>query len=272
MRYLALFRHHACLGSHTHQRTYRIKQVDKQEREDHNHHLLGENIVPLKLTENRFYRGRSAHHTVKLRNTQGNTYQRSQQNAYQQGTFHPLHQQHRCQYQSDDAQQSRTRSDIAQPHQCSVILHNDTRILQAQESNKQTDTTTDGMLQRQRQAVHYLLPQVGYGKQNKNKSFNQHRRQGKLPAIAQAQTYTVGKESIEPHARRQSERQLGIKGHQQRSQGRSQHRSSKQSTLVHTCGAQDVGINCQDIGHRQERGNSRHHFRAHSCNAIIESK
>ena len=109
---------------------------------------------------------------------------------------------------------------VTQADQRRIVVDDDSRILQTDKRNEQSDTRSDGILQRHRQGIHNLFTQVGYRKQNKNQSLEQDRRQRKLPGISQCQTDRIGKERIQSHTRRTSERQFSIKAISSASEGR----------------------------------------------------
>lgn len=138
-------------------------------------------MLPLELEENRLDRRRSTHNAVNMCQPHRNTDNRCQQNAEKQCTTYPLYQQDRSHQQTDDTQQRRARSNIAQRNKSRIIVHDNSRILQAQESNKQTDTRSNRILQRSRQRIHNLLTQICNSQQNKDNALQQYSRQRKLP-------------------------------------------------------------------------------------------
>jgi hypothetical protein len=145
-----------------------------------------------------------------------------------------------------------------------VLLEGIIFILQTDERNEQADTCTNGIAKAQGQRIYDFFTQIGYRQQNEYDSFQKYSRQSKLPSIAQCKTNGIGKKRIQPHSRCQSERQFGIKGHQQRSKSRSDDCCREKRSLVHTCSRQNVGIDSQNIGHGQKGRDSGQDFRTHT--------
>ena len=272
MRNLTVFGHHTSFCCYPNQRTDCIKHIHKQESKYHNYHFLSKDMLPLKLEENRLDRRRSTYNTINMRQPHWNTDNRCQQNTKEQRTTYPFNQQDRSYQQTDDTQQRRTGSNIAQRNKSSIIVHNNTSILQTQESNKQTDTRSNRIFQRSRQGIHNLFTQVCNSQQDKDNSFKQYSRQRKLPRVTQSQTNRISKKGIQPHTWSQSKRQFGIKSHEQSRKSRSYYRRRKQRSFIHPRRTQDIRIHCKDIGHRQESSDTCQYFGTHASHFPVEAK
>lgn len=203
---------------------------------------------------------------------QGDTDERGEQDAEKQGSAHPFDQQDGGNQQADNAQQRRSRSDVAQTDERGVVVHNDSGILEPQKCDEQADTAPDGEFQRGWECVDNLLAQVAHGEQDEDNALNEHCRQGELPGVAHGEADRIGEERVQPHAGCKPERQLGIEGHQQGGEGRGQDGGRKQGTFVHACYAQYAWVDGQDIGHGQEGGDSGQNFCTDSGDAGVKTK
>ena len=74
--------------------------------------------------------------------------------------------------------------------------------------------------------------------------------------MAKLQDDGVGEEGVEPHARRESNRQVGEKAHDEAADGGSETGGDEDSAVIHAGFGEDVGVDEDDVGHRQKGGNA----------------
>ena len=119
---------------------------------------------------------RHRHHAVVVRQAHRNTDHGRCQKTYQQTATHVLHREQTCDEQTDHRQQRRTRSDVAERYERRVIVDNNTRILQTDKGDEESDTRTDCILHRVGDSVHDRLTQVSERKHNKDQTLDKYRR------------------------------------------------------------------------------------------------
>ena len=142
-----------------------------------------------------------------------------------------------------------------QSHQRRSIHHN-LGILQANESDKQADTTSNTVFQCWRNAVKNRLTHFGKGQNNKNNTFHKYSSQRNLPGIPHLCHYGKGKESIQPHARCQYKGIIGEKRHNQCTNAGTNGSSCKYCTCIHARSPQNTRIYCQNVRHCHKSGNT----------------
>ena len=74
--------------------------------------------------------------------------------------------------------------------------------------------------------------------------------------MAKLQDDGVGEEGVEPHARRESNRQVGEKAHDEAADGGSETGGDEDGAVIHAGFGEDVGVDEDDVGHRQKGGNA----------------
>ena len=131
-------------------------------------------------------------------------------------------------------------------------------------SNEQADARSYRFANYLGQGIDDSLPNARGSQQDEKNSLNQHSRQCKLPGITHRQANRIGKESVQPHARRQRKGQFGIKSHNQCRKHGGNDRRREQRVTVHARRAQHIGIDGQDIGHGQESGQTGYYLPADS--------
>ena len=154
---------------------------------------------------------------------------------------------------------------MAQRYQRSVVIDNDTGILQADERNEQADTGADGFFQGTRNGIDEPGAHLGECQDNEKHTFKKHRRKSELPGVAHAQANRVHEEGVQTHARSQGKRFLGIKGHHNRADNGRQGRCGKYRTAGHAvqC-AEDGRVHGQDVGHGEEGGDTGQNLGTHA--------
>ena len=146
---------------------------------------------------------------------------------------------------------------VAQTHQRGVIVDNDTGVLQADEGDEQADTGADGFLQGSGDGIQQPGAHLRNRQDDEDNTFNQHGREGELPAVSHAQAHREHEEGVQTHTGSQAKRFFGIQGHDQGTYDGGQGRSRKHRSAGHVKGTEDAGVDGQDIGHRQEGRNTR---------------
>lgn len=145
-------------------------------------------------------------------------------------------------------------------HQRSGI-NRQTRVLQTDKADEQTNADGNAALERQRDGVENRLANVRQAQHDKDETLNKDRQQRDLPGVTHAQHNRVGEERIQTHARRQRERQVRHQSHARRAdKGRNRGRQQDGSG-VHARSGQDARIDRQDVSHGHKGGDARHDFR-----------
>ena len=151
--------------------------------------------------------------------------------------------------------------EISEGNQGGVIVYDDSCVLQADESDVKAYTCSNGFLKCVRDCLYNEVADLGYGKDDEDDTLKQDGCQGELPAISHSKAYGVNEECVQTHTRSKSERLLGIESHYQRTNDGRQCGCREHGVGRHTLVSQsteDAGVDGQDIGHSQERGDSRY--------------
>ena len=78
--------------------------------------------------------------------------------------------------------------------------------LEANESNEESDTGSNGKLQAVRNCIENQFSNLGERDDEENESLNEKRRKSHLPTVSHAQNNRVDHECIQSHTRRNDER------------------------------------------------------------------
>ena len=142
-----------------------------------------------------------------------------------------------------------------QSNQSRAVYYN-LGILQADKSDKQTNTAGNTIFQGWRNAVKNRLTDLGQGQNNKDNTLYKYSSQCNLPGIPHLCHYCKGKKRIQPHARRQHKGIIGKKRHNQRTNAGTNGSSGKYRTCIHAGSPQNTRIYRQNVCHRHKSGNT----------------
>ena len=151
-------------------------------------------------------------------------------------------------------------------------VHHDTGVLQADEGDEQADTHGNASLQGQGNGVENGFTDIGQGQDDEDQTFHEDRQQGDLPAVAEAQHYGVGQVGVQAHAGGQHEGQVGHEGHAAGGDEGGDGRRQQDSGGIHARVAQNAGVDCQDVGHGHEGGQTGHQFRLDGGAVLFQLK
>lgn len=153
--YLAVWAHHASLGTYANQGTHSVEHIDKEKCQHNDYHVDRENAGEVKLTENRGNRRRNVYQTRNLRNAHRNTNQRGGDDADKQTSRHFLDDKHTGDDDAYGTQQGRAFCYFSYRHKSGGIGSYDACILQTYEGDKEADTCTNGTFQRGRNGINH---------------------------------------------------------------------------------------------------------------------
>ncbi len=92
--------------------------------------------------------------------------------------------------------------------------------------------------------------------QEENRARQEHRAQRGLPGVAHGQHDGVGEEGVQAHARRQRDGVVGDQPHDRRTDGCGQTGGDEHRAVIHAGFGKDARVDEEDVGHRQEGGDT----------------
>ena len=271
-RDVPLLVHHAGTARDTDEGAYRVEHVNEEEGEDTDDHVEREDIRPLELQQDGRHAGWGVHHAVQRRDAQGNADDGGDDDTNEQCTRDIAHHQHGREDDAEACQQHAGRVQVAQGYEGGVVAHHDAGRLQAYQGDEQTDTRRDGLAKHERHGIHNLLTQAGEREQHEDEALKEHGGQCELPRVPHREHDGEGKECIQSHARSQCKGQFGIESHDQCGHHRCDDSRREDGALVHACSRENRGIDGQDIGHRQEGGDTRNDLLPDAHSGGVESE
>ena len=149
-------------------------------------------------------------------------------------------------------------------------IHHQTCVLQADESNKQTDAYGNAPLEGKGNGIEDRLTHIRQGEGNENKTFREHRQQRDLPRIAHAQYHGVGQIRIEAHAGGQNEGQIRHKCHASRADKGRNGRGQQNRCGIHSGIPENAGVHRQNIRHGHKCCDACHHFCFDRCVVLLQ--
>lgn len=173
--------HHARLGAHANQRAHGVEHIDEEERQHHDHHVDGEDVVKLKLAEDGRHRGRHVHHAMKRGEAHRHADERRGDDADEERAGNVLDDQHRRDEQADDAEQRRPLREVADGYKRGVVLHDDARVLQADEGDEEADARANGPFEGGGNGVDDECAYLRHRHEDEEDALDEDGRQGKLP-------------------------------------------------------------------------------------------
>ncbi|MNZ56928.1 hypothetical protein D3C78_748880 [compost metagenome] len=128
------------------------------------------------------------------------------------------------------------------------------------QSEEQSDAGTHGMPQADRNAVEQPFAHPRQGQQHEQHPGDEHRAQRGFPGVAHGPDHGVGKEGVEPHARRQAYWPVGVQAHQQAAKGGGDAGGDERRAVIDAGIGHDVGVDENDVGHGDEGGQPGDHL------------
>ena len=126
---------------------------------------------------------------------------------------------------------------------------------QANHSDKQANPYSNCMFQGHWHALYEQLADPGNRQQNKNNTGNKNGAQSGLPRHTHADDNSKRIKCIQAHSRSHSDRIVNKQAHHNCNQTGSNGSGQQDGVFVHPCGAQNAGIDKQDISHSHKRSN-----------------
>ena len=273
---------HVSLGGNANQSAQSIENVNEQESEDHNDELqrldnaevnikalteslaqLGEvgdreggiQAVVAQLGIGDIYANQLAEHTQDP----------SSHDTDEDGALDLLDMQDSGDQQTNDAENGadagavEVLGEVDQLNQ-SRTVNTQTGILQADESDEQTDTDGNTALQAQRNGIENGFTDIGQRQDDEDNTFNEDSQQADLPGVAHTQANSIGHVSVQTHACRQRKGQVCHQSHTGGTNEGSQSGCHQNSGGIHTGSGQDAGVNSEDVSHSHEGGDTSHNF------------
>lgn len=252
-----------------------VEHVEEKEGEHHHEHIPGEDVRPLELAENGRYGGGHRHRMVDVGGPEEDADDGSGQHTEQDAAFHLQNHEDGGDGHSDDEEEHRAVFGFAEGDERGGVVNDDAGILQPDERDEESDARSDGVFQRGGNGIHNGLPDVGDGEDDEENALQQDGGEGKLPRIAHGEAYGEDKEGVQSHAGRESEGLLGVNRHDEgahngRQRGGGEHRVGGHPLLVQS--TENAGVDGQNIGHREESGDTRHYFRLNTMFLGVKPK
>ncbi|MPN58667.1 hypothetical protein SDC9_206378 [bioreactor metagenome] len=138
---------------------------------------------------------------------------------------------------------------IAQRHIGILVGSNHTGGLERDQRQEKAQTHGDGNAYGLRYALDDELTQAQHGADQEQTSRDEHRTQCSLPCIAHLEHHHIGEIGVQPHARRQRNRVVGIQRHDGRAQRCDQAGGDKDRAFWHARIPQNGGVDEHDVGH-----------------------
>ena len=219
--------------------------------------------MELELAEYRSDGRRCVHKAAERCQSHRHSYQGCADDADKQRAGHVLDDKYRGEDNADNAEQSRSACEMSDAHEGGVVGDDDAGVLKADEGYEESDTGSDGSLQRSGDGVHDERTYLRRGHEDEEDAFYEDGGQRELPRIAHRKADGEDEEGVQTHAGGKSERLLGIESHDERTDDCSQCRGCEDGVGVHALRSkvgEDVRVDGEDIRHRKERGYACHYL------------
>lgn len=205
-----------------------------------------------------------------LRQTQRNPQKSQHEDPDEERAFHPPDEQHDEQRQPEKSQCRLRGSQTSGGNKRFRAGNDNSGTLQADERNEKTDPRGDGFFQEQGNRIDDGFADVENGHQQKHNSLTENSGESQLIRIAHFYADGVGEKSVQPHGRRQRDREVGQQPHDQHGKNRRQHGCGEHTSRRHARLAQNQRIDRQNVGHCHKRRHSGQTFRADRSPAFTE--
>lgn len=130
----------------------------------------------------------------------------------------------------------------------------------------------DGGLQGRRNGINDLLADRRDGDRQEDQAGDEHDRQTLLPGVAHFGADGVGEERIQTHAGSLRKGNVRHEGGQEAADGGGDAGGQHDGGLIHARLGQEVGVDEDDVSHREERRQAADHFRADVGVVLFELK
>ena len=101
-------------------------------------------------------------------------------------------------------------------YQCRRTVNNNAGTLEANESDEESDTGSNGKLQAVWNCIENQFSNLGERDDEENEALNKKRRKSHLPTVSHAQNNRVDHKRIQSHTRRNNERIICRQRHKER--------------------------------------------------------
>ncbi|MNE61102.1 hypothetical protein D3C80_1562910 [compost metagenome] len=167
---------------------------------------------------------------------------------------------HRDHQKADRRQQRARLVQRAKLDQCGRAVDDNPRRFKTDQSEKQSDAGTHCMTQAHGNAVEQPFAHPRQCQQHEQHPRDEHCAKRRLPGVAHGADHGIGKEGIEPHARRQANRPVGIQAHQQAAQSGGDTGGDECRAVIDAGIGHDVGVDEDDVGHGDKGGQPGDHL------------
>lgn len=189
--------HHACLGTYANEGAHGVEHIDKEEGEYHYEHVERQDVVELKLTEQRADGRRCVDDACERSDAHRNTQQGCSENTDEQSSWHILYNEHRGEDDANNAEQGCAVGHVANANEGGCIVYDDACILESDEGYEESDSSSDSSLYRGRNSINDKCANLGESEQHKDDTLDKDCRQSKLPRVAHGEADGEYKERIE---------------------------------------------------------------------------
>ena len=148
-------------------------------------------MAKVELAEDRLDARRGRKHSVEMGNGNSRSRILDKQTDYSGGEnadeYSSLHLQHeKCagNHQSYHSKQGCSLGNLSERNEGGSVVHDDSRILQADEGNKEADTGTYGLFDAVRDSIDKPCTHLGHGQNHENHTLKQDCGKRKLPTVA----------------------------------------------------------------------------------------
>jgi hypothetical protein len=243
---------------------------DLQQHRDGGAAVMVEQAGQVQLQEGRGQAGRQGNHAVVLHFAEQPGCAGDGEDADQDGTTHAPRFEDGDQQEAGQGEQRRGGIERPECNQGVGVGDDDAGFLQGDDGEEQTDTGHNRGTQRGGDAGHQPGTHAGQRQCEEHQSRDEHGGQRLLPRQSGGADHGEGEERIQAHARCHAHGEVGSEGHHQRAQCGGQAGGDEHGARVHAGGGKDVGVDEDDVGHRQERGQPGQHFGPHGGAVLLE--
>ena len=255
---------------------HRVEHVDEQEGQDDDEHVPGEDVVPLELHEDG---GDAVREGDELRVAGGVAGQLGHgfagrgvldeeaddgrgEDADEDAAADFEHHEAAGDDEAEDGDEGRAVGHVTEDDEGRVAVHDDAGVLHADEGDEEADTGADGFFQGAGDRVDQVGPDLRDGHEDEQDAFDEDGGQGELPVVAHREADREDEEGVQAHAGGEAEGLLRVEGHDEGTDDGGQGGRREDGALRHPVeGAEDAGVDGQDVGHRQEGRDARDDLR-----------
>src|SRR5262249_24692603 len=174
--------------------------------------------------------------------------------------------------ETQKAEKRRPLLEIAEGHQRRGICHHDLGFLQRDDAEKEADAGGDRQFQILRDRIDDVFADVEDRDQEEDHAGTEHAGERLLPAVFVLEHHGEGEERIEPHARCERDRIIGVERHHQGRDGSRDAGRDENRALVHSGTGKDLRVDEHDVDHGEKGRDAGDQFRAHVAAALAQAK